>query len=176
MAERHGGDELFQVRVARVLIELAVSDAGGKWLAVEREPVVFELDLAGEQSLRRELHREGTVHWPIVLRRKAEFLVAGPEPCARKRRREVNAARDCRLDLFERRDRFIEHNRQRLDRSDAVGVVFGQPRLSDDVGDVVRLGAGQVPGGSAGCKYEREREESCPYRARGERAPGAGYL
>ena len=50
MAERHGRDELLEIRIARILIELALGDARGERLAPELEPVVLEPHLPGEQS------------------------------------------------------------------------------------------------------------------------------
>ena len=53
MAELHRRDQFLQIRIARVLIELAVRNLGGERLAAEIEAVIFEPDAVGAKNFFR---------------------------------------------------------------------------------------------------------------------------
>src|SRR5688572_28872551 len=93
MAEPQRRDELLQIRIARILIELALADARRKGLTSDFRFVLFELDLGREESSPRKGHSELAVDRPAILRREVQFFVVDPEPGARDIRRQVDAGR-----------------------------------------------------------------------------------
>ena len=99
VAELHRRHELLQVGIARILIELALGDAGGKRLAPELEGVLRKLDLSGEQALVGQAYRECAIDGPIILRRELKFLVGRPEPRAGDGGRDLDAGRHRLLQL-----------------------------------------------------------------------------
>ena len=115
MAEFHRGDQLLEVRVARILVENALRNLGGKRLASEIETVVFQQHSPGKESLPREGNREGLIHRPVVLRRELQVLVAHPAPLTGHLRGKVDPCRDRLVYLLQGRRGLIELYGQGLD-------------------------------------------------------------
>jgi len=156
VAEAHGGHQVFERGVLRVLVELAVGDLGGERLGLEVEAVVVQFDGPGKETLAPHLDGEGGIHGPVGFGSELKVPVVEPGPLAGESRGDGDAGGEALVDVGERRGGFLELDQERVDVRDAVFVVFGKLGGGDGVVDVMRSGTDLVPddrsGGGCQCQ------------------------
>src|ERR1700689_3050620 len=89
VAELNCRDQLLQVGIDGVLVELAFRDLSRERLASEVEVITLDLDSPGKETLLAKTYSKTSIHWPIALRGKLQFLIVYPEPGASNLRRQT---------------------------------------------------------------------------------------